>query len=57
MEGLLYLPQDFVFGLSESIHGSMDAKLRSLFRIFDVERDGVVTREVDITISYFVYPK
>lgn len=43
------LSQDFVLGLSVLLRGSVTEKLRWAFNLYDINKDGYITKEVDET--------
>ncbi|XP_065071229.1 Kv channel-interacting protein 1-like isoform X2 [Rhopilema esculentum] len=47
--------QDFVIGLSETIHCNLHEKLRWTFRLYDVDGDGILTKEELVAVLDAVY--
>ncbi|XP_032240125.1 Kv channel-interacting protein 1 isoform X2 [Nematostella vectensis] len=47
--------EDFVLGLSVSLHGTMDEKLKWAFNLYDLDSDGVITREELATVIHSVH--
>lgn len=41
-----FLSQDFVIGLSVLLRGSVTEKLRWAFNLYDINKDGYITKEV-----------
>ena len=40
------ISQDFIIELSHIVHGTCDERLEWLFRLYDINNDGVISREV-----------
>ena len=47
---LILIFQDFAVGLSESLHGSIHEKLKWTFRLYDVDSDGLLRKEVSMKV-------
>lgn len=41
-----FLPQDFVMGLSILLRGTVQEKLNWAFNLYDINKDGYITKEV-----------
>ncbi|XP_020895550.1 neuronal calcium sensor 1 isoform X2 [Exaiptasia diaphana] len=47
--------EDFVLGLSVSLHGTLDEKMKWAFQLYDLDGDGVITREELATVVHSVH--
>ncbi|XP_031560777.1 neuronal calcium sensor 1-like isoform X2 [Actinia tenebrosa] len=47
--------EDFVLGLSISLHGTLDEKMKWAFNLYDLDGDGVITREELATVVHSVH--
>ena len=48
---MIFVLQDFVLGLSVLLRGSVTEKLRWAFNLYDINKDGYITKEVQSTFS------
>lgn len=46
-----FLPQDFVMGLSILLRGTVQEKLNWAFNLYDINKDGYITKEVRTTLA------
>lgn len=50
-ERCLFLLQDFVMGLSILLRGTVQEKLNWAFNLYDINKDGYITKEVGVVTS------
>lgn len=47
--------QDFVIGLSVLLRGSETEKLRWAFNLYDINKDGYITKKVQCKVVHFLF--